>query len=281
LASLPHVAQLSAELGSFGLVVVGAHSQEAAPEKVKAVATSRGVAFTNVQFVNLEGDNGSKGIPHVIVFDHTGKCVYRGSPDGAEVKMRIALGKALAAKFEGTPTKAITGLLENLKKGLAPTGVLQKALSMTKSSEKETSEQAKELVSKMTEHADKDVSQIENQRSTNPVGAYLRAAKISTDLKGTPAGNKAAEIAAELKKDKTVIADAKARPMLELIQATDDALRDVLGKEDPKGKEFQKAQASILKQMQTAIKKMKASYPDAPSTKEALDIAEKYGLSVK
>src|SRR5262249_44812883 len=151
LASLPHVVQLNAELGSFGLVVIGAHAQNATAEKVKATATSRGVNFTVMEGTSVQGANDSKGIPHAIVFDHTGKCIYRGHPDGAATFVHQALGKALAAKFEGTPAKSINGLLENLKKGQAPAGILQKAISLSKGSDKESADQAKQLVSKMSE----------------------------------------------------------------------------------------------------------------------------------
>ena len=117
MASLPHVVQLNTELSSFGLIVVGAHSQSATTEEIKAVAHSHGVNFTIMDGTNVEGANDNKGIPHVIVFDHAGKCVYRGLPAGAETAVRQALGKALASKVEGKPSKSVNSLLESLKKG--------------------------------------------------------------------------------------------------------------------------------------------------------------------
>jgi hypothetical protein len=82
--------------------------------------------------------------------------------------------------------------------------------------------------------------------------------------------------------------EAKAKPALDSIRATDDALQKIMdaarnttGLVDPKGKEFHKSQAGQLKQLESAVKAMKKSWPDAPSTKEALEIADKYGLSLK
>jgi hypothetical protein len=272
---------LNTELSSFGLVVIGNQGQQATDQQVRAVARSHGVNFTVTSGTGIQGDSGNRGIPHVVVFDHTGKCVYRGSPSEAERYVRLALGKALAAKLEGTASKSVTNLLESLKKGQAPASVLQKALSLSKSGDKESAAQAKELVTSMTETGEKLIGEIEKMRSTDPIDAFPIATRLSIDLKGTPPASKATEIISELKKDKTVVQEVKARPVLEGIHVLDDALQEAAGKDDPKGKEFHKAQAAPLKQLQTAIKKMKTSWPDAPSTKEALEIAEKYGLTVK
>ena len=263
------------------MVVIGGHRQNATDEEVKAVARSRGVNFAVREGTSVEGADDSKGIPHVIVFDHTGKCVYRGLPAGAETAVRQALGKAWASKVEGKPTKSVNSLLESLKKGQAPGPILQKAISLSKGSDKESAEQAKQLVTGMTEPAEKLLADIEKLRSSDPVDAYPRASRLSTDLKGTPLGAKAAEITTELKKDKTVVQEVKARPALENVHHIDDGLQEALGKDDPKGKEFHKAQAGPLKQLQAAVKAMKKSWPDAPSTKEAIEIADKYGLSLK
>src|SRR5262249_27815695 len=173
---------------------------------------------------NVEGSNDNKGIPHVIVFDHTGKCVYRGLPAGAENAVRQALGKAIASKLDAKPTKSVNSLLESLKKGQPPAGILQKAVSLSKGSDKESADQAKELVAKMIEPAEKLLADVEKMRSSDPVDAYPRASRLSTDLKGTPVGTKAAEITTELKKDKTVVQEIKARPALDNVHHIDDTL---------------------------------------------------------
>ena len=281
MASLPHVVQLNTELSSFGLIVIGAHGQKATNEQVKSVARSNGVTYTITEGASVQGGNDFNGIPHVMVFDHTGKCVYRGAPAEAERFARLALGKALAAKLEGTSSKSVSSLLESLKKGTSPAAVLQRALSLSKGSDKDTAQPAKELVAQITDAGEKIIGDIEKMRSSDPVDAYPLALRLSQDLKGTPPGTKASEIVTELKKDKKVLQEVKARPMLEGLHVVDEALQEALGKDDPKSKEFHKAQSGPLKQLQTAVKKMKATCPDAPSTKEALEIADKYGLTVK
>src|SRR5262249_32050209 len=149
---------------------------------------------------------------------------------------------------------------------------LQKALALSKSGEKDTSDQARQLVSAMTALADKQLEFITALKEDDPVLALPRLTKLSTDFKGTPPGTKAGEMLTELKKDKTVVAELKARPVLDKIKAVDDALLTALKDADPKSPEFQKSQAAVLKQLQTAIKDMKKKYPDAKATASAVEI---------
>jgi len=281
LASLPHVAQLSEQYGSFGLVVIGAHAQEGTPEQIRERAKSRGVSFAVVEHARVKDVKDIDGIPHCIIFDHIGKCVYRGSPEDIDARIREALANWLSADMEGTPSKPVTTVIENLKKGQPPAQFVQKAVSLSHSAEKDTAKQAKALLAKLTDAAGKELKEAESLRSEDPLMILSRLTHLSTDFKGTPAGTRANELLAELKKDKVVIAELKARPMLEKIRTVDASLQAILKDGDPKGSEFLKSQAAVLKQLQSAIKQLKKSAPDAPSLKDALEIGEKYGLNVK
>ena len=281
LAAMPHIAKLNDDLGGAGLIVIGAHAQTGTPEKVKAVALSHGANFTIVANGRVKDGNDFNGIPHTMVFDHTGKCVYRGHPNDAYAKVKVAVGQALAAKVEGPPTKAMTPLVEGLKKGTAPSVALQKALALSKTGDKDSVEQAKQLVSAMTATAEKQLEFVTALKADDPVLALPRLSKLSADFKGTPPGAKAGEMLAELKKDKNVMAELRCRPVLDKIKIVDDSLLAALKDADPKAPEFQKAQAGVLKQMQTAIRDMKKKYPDAKATASAIEIGEKYGLNLK
>jgi thiol-disulfide isomerase/thioredoxin len=286
LTFMPTIAKYNDELAPFGLLTIAPHAQISTPENMKAKAKARGVTFSVVEQASNMQIKGKpvmdfNTIPHCILYDQTGKCIFRGLPDKLELPLRQTVGKALAAKFEEEPSKQIAPLLDNLKKGQPPVSVIQKAVSLAKSSDKDVAEQAKDLIAKLTVVAEKMATEMEGQKSSDPVSAFNRALRFSVDFKGTPPGSKAAEVVAELKKDKVVAEDAKARPALEKIRATDEALTKALGIDDPKGKEFHKAQGSALRQLQSDVKSMKKSWPDAPSTKEALEIADKFGLSVK
>ena len=90
LAALPETAALHADLSDFGLVVIGAHCQKATAERVREVAVARGANFSITEETAIVGDEIPE-LPYAVVFDHTGACVYRGSPRDAEVKVRAAL----------------------------------------------------------------------------------------------------------------------------------------------------------------------------------------------
>jgi len=280
LTSMPHVARLNDELSGFGLVVVAAHAQNGTPEKIRYVARSRGANFSVVENARVAGADDIKGIPHSIIFDHTGKCVYRGHPMQAEATLRETLGKAIAAKFKGSPVKPVASVLDSLRKGQAPAGALQKAITLSKGADKAAAAQAKELIDAMTEPAVAEFALLQRERSIDPVTVLPRLARFKEDLKGTPTGAKSAELLSEMKKDKVVQAELKARPSLDVVRKVDSVLQDVAGDKEVRDEAFQKAQANILKQMTSVIKTMKKTWPDAPSTAEALEIAERYGLKV-
>lgn len=276
---MPHVAKFSDDLGPMGLVVIGAHVQQGTPDEIRSTARSRGAGFTILKGASVKDGGDFDGIPHTMLFDHTGKCVYRGHPTQIDKVLKETVGKALAAKFEGEPTKAVAPLLENLKKGQSPAGVLQKAISASKSTDKPTADQAKQLVEKMTETAGAVLSEAEALKADDPLAALSKLTKLSTDFKGTPTGTKAGELVAELKKDKAVQAELKARPTLEKIKTVDTALTAALNGKEP-NEAFQTQQAGVLKQLKSAIAGMKKSYPDAKSTQEAVAIGEKYGIKL-
>lgn len=281
LASLPHVAKINDELSGFGLVVIGAHAQEGTTEQIRNTAKSRGVNFTIVENARVRDGNDFTGIPHCMIFDHTGKCVYRGHPMKAESVLRETVGKALAAKIEGTPAKSVEKVLENLKKGQSPAAALQRALTISKGSDKEAAAQAKQLIAAMTEVASRQLDQAQAQRSTEPVAVLPRLSRLSNDFKGTEVGAKATAVLSELKKDKIVMAEVKARPALEAIRQVDSLLQAAAGDGDVKSEDFQKAQAGVLKKLGATIKMMKKNWPNAPATAEALEVAERYGIEIK
>ena len=51
--------------------------------------------------------------------------------------------------------------------------------------------------------------------------------------------------------------------------------------QDPKKAEFQKANVLSLKQLKSKVQSMKTNYPDTQATKEATEIADRYGVELK
>jgi hypothetical protein len=280
---MPHLVKWNEELSDYGLVILGSHVQAGSKAQVQSKAASLGVTFNiTIQTRVQDGDDFS-GLPHCMLFDHTGKCVYCGLPAGAEKEIRTTLGKSLADGIE-KPGKPVAPFLEALAKGQSPALVLQKVVPLLKSSNTDTAEQAKKLVENLTAGAQKKLEKAEALKEDDPATAYVLIDKMPVLFKGTPVAARANELITSLKKDKAVQAELKARTSLESVHKLDGLLSRAADKaniEDPKDGSFLKANASSIDQLKRLLLQMHKSYPETKATQQALVIGEKYGVTLK
>ena len=101
----------------IGLLVLGSHRQIGTPQEVKSVAASLGANFPiSIQTI-VRGSEDVLTLPHSLLFDHTGVCIFRGSPADVEPLIRIALGKALVdAAGRDKFSSALSPIVADLKK---------------------------------------------------------------------------------------------------------------------------------------------------------------------
>ena len=283
LVTIPNLVKWQDELGSFGLVVVGFHLGETPLADVRTKAKALKINFTVTEGGFIKA--GTISIPHVSLFDHTGKCIYRGAPAGAEAPMRAAVGAYLTDLGQPAKSKTVVPLLDGLKKGqVTPLATLQRALPLLKSADAATAEDAKLLVAKLSEAGTKRIEQAEALLTAavpDPVEAYNQVEKVPNDFKGTPVADKATALLATLKKDKVVAEELKARPSLESIRKIDAALAPLAAKLDPKDPTFQRTNAFQLANLKNSLAAMQKTYPNAKATEEAVQIAFKYGVAGK
>ena len=273
---MPHLVRWHEELSLFGLVVVAPHVQNATPAQVQNKAKSLGIQFTVTAGGRIANAKGG-GIPHAYLFDHDGKCLFDGHPNQLETKVRLAVGKALLERAgKSSFSKSVQPLADSLKKGTPPALVLQKAVPLQK-----TSNDAKGLVEVLTAGGKKQVEEATSKVGEDPVAAYFQALRLSSIYKGTPVGSQAGDLVGKLKNDKNVAAELKARPSLDQVKNLDVLLAKAGMGVDPMSPEFQKAFGVQLKQIKGTVQKMKTSWPTSRATVEALDLAEKYGLTIK
>jgi hypothetical protein len=281
MASLPHLVKWHEELSPFGLIVLGPHLQSAKPGEVKAKAEKLGVRFTLTDRGSVSG-NESRGIPHCFLFDHTGKSVFEGHPTKVEQKLREAVGAAIVDGAEATnPPKALTQIVEVLRRGQPPLQSVQKLLTLQRSTDAPTASAAKALVTRILDGGQKRLDAAKELVATDAVTAYETAVDLSTSFKGTPLAPKATELVNKLKVDKVVQAELKARPSLAKIHALEFAMANRPTEEDVKSAEFKKKFAAVLKQMNSTLMTMKRNWPDAKATKEAIEICEEYEVMGK
>lgn len=278
LAAMPGTAALNAELADFGLVVIGSHVQAGTHEQIKSVAASRGANFPITEQTRVSGGDDFQGIPHVMVFDHTGACVFRGSPKEAEHKARLAVGEMLVANA-GREKLApqLNAAAADLRKGMSPQLVLPKVAGQLGGT-KDAAEDAKALLASMVAVGQKKFDQAKEAAEKDPVEAFLLVEKVPTVFKGTQLAKDATALITKLKKEKAVTAEIAARPALDAVKQFERALATQPGA-DTATPEFQKANAAGLAQLKQKVTQMKKSWPDAKATAEALAIAERFGAA--
>jgi hypothetical protein len=280
LSSLAKVTSWHKELADFGLVTVAAHSQKAKPEDVVASARARGVGVPIVASGAVANGMDFKELPHCFLFDHTGQCVYRGDPFQVETELRAAVGKAIVAGTNvGEFTKTLTGYAEALQKGKPPAPILQKIISHQKSPDEDTAEQAKLLVEQMTAVGRKRLEAAETLKDNDPVEAYFLVERLPAVFKSTPVATGADKLLVQLKKNKSVTLELKARPYLENVKKLGDHLTGKAGSFDPMLPKFQEANQVALNQMRTLLQQMTKEWPTTRATEEAKRIGEGFGVS--
>jgi hypothetical protein len=275
---MPGTAALNAELADFGLVVVGAHAQASTPETIKSVAAGRGANFSLFEGCAVTGADDFQFIPHVMVFDHTGTCVFRGRPAEAEHRARIAVGEMLVANA-GREKLApqLNTAVADLKKGMSPQLVLPKVNGQL--ANKDAGEDAKALLAAMTAGGQKKFDQAKEAAEKDPVEAFLLVEKVPAAFKGTQLAKDATALLTKLKQDKAVKAEIAARPSFDAVKQFGLALAALPGGDTPTSPEFQKANAAALTQLKQKVTQMKKSWPDAKSTAEAISIATTFGAA--
>ena len=279
---MPHLVRWHDELSDYSLVVIGPHAQGGNKEEVKAKAASMGMTFPVVANAFVRGGQDFRGLPHVMLFDHTGKCVFRGSPDDVEKELRLAVGKAMVAGID-KPSKSTAPLVDALARGQSPALVLPRVLLLLKAKDAQTADEANKLVENLTAVARKRLEAAEAVKGDDPATAYVTAARVAYVFKGTPVATKATEMVNELKKDKAVQAELKAQPSLDALRKMDAYLTQVAEKSkvDVKDANFLKANAASIDQMKRTLQQLNKSYPDTKASQQAAAIGEKYGISVK
>ncbi len=277
---MPHLVRWHEELGDGGLAVVGLHVQNATDDAVKAKAKSLGMRFAVTAGGSVDGVKAA-GIPHCVLFDHTGKMVFDGHPKDVEKKLREAVAEMLADEAGSKPGKAVTAALEAFRKGGATGDLLKKMTTLRDGPDGTAAKEAKAVVAKLQSGAQARLDEAKKDQKDDPIAAYDAASSVAGKWKGTAIGKEAAELTARLKESKEVVAELKARPVLEKVRATEAAILSAAKGKEPDTAEFKKAFAPQLKQLDQTIGNLKKTAPGAPSTAEAEEIGKRLGVGSK
>ena len=265
--ALDRAALMRAELGDYGLTVIGATAlQRATDAEVRAEAERRGPGCLVARGVYVPTDDGSKlfnqRAPAAFVFDPTGVCVHKGTVFASEKEVRAAVGAKLLA--EACPGGEVPTLLKPVADafaaGTAPIAALAKLTPVIKSQDAPAREAAERLRAAILKPVVAEYEAATRGEATDPAAAFIAAERVAAVAKGLPEGAKAQALADRLRKTKPVVAELKARAALVPIAKLAGLLRGQEGSYDAKSARFRSRNAAALVQLQRMTDEFRAKH---------------------
>jgi len=262
IASMPGLEDLHRRLGPQGLVVVGAHAQGGHADEVRNVVNHLGVTFPIVENATVEGGMDFSGIPHCMVFDHTGKCVFRGSPGDAHDVVLAAVQSAPAAILAGRSLAKLAQLGQILKNEAMCGNVLKRATSMLESPDAETAEEARYVVDRIEGRGRAMLEEARSLKESDPAAASAVLQRCVAAFKGSAIGTDAGALLQEWRKDKDFQSAIKAGQQVARLEALQAAAQRAPGGVPPQ----------IRSQALEIVKGIEKGWPGSAAAARAAEI---------
>jgi len=227
--SMPMLEEFHKTLGPHGLVVIGAHAQGGTAEELEGKVAQLNVSFTILERASVEGGSDFQGIPHCMLFDHTGKCVYRGSPFSMQEAVVAAVKAAPGAVLEGRTLAKLPELNALLRDERNFVTAIKKVRGLAGSGDAETAEEAAFVIEKLTAFGRRMLDDAVSAKDTDPTRAADLMQRCALLFKGSDLGTEAAKLNGEWKKDKQFQAAVKAGQQLVKLEQMRAYVRDQLG----------------------------------------------------
>jgi thiol-disulfide isomerase/thioredoxin len=199
--SIPLLETMHQEFGPQGLVVVGAHAQGGGADEIRKAVADLKATFTIVERAQVAEGMDFNGIPHCMLFDHTGECVYRGSPFSLGDLAARVTAQAPSAVLEGRTLAKLVVFNEMLKHEQMHGPALKKARGMTKAKDAEAAAEAQYVVEKLEARGRTMLEKAAADRPADPLAAAQQLDRCAAVFKGTDIGTDATRELRELKKD--------------------------------------------------------------------------------
>ncbi|MCE9562714.1 MAG: hypothetical protein K8U57_11765 [Planctomycetes bacterium] len=271
-------------LGAYGVVVVAPFSSTKTAAEIKAEAAKRGDGFAVLEkaFVkdkDMPGTLKTQPGGHALVFDTTGKCVFRGSAYDADKPARIAVGQKLLGESLGsTPPAAFKPVVDAFAAGGDPVAVYAKVAPLTRASDDSVKDAAKKLADAILAPGQQALTDAQALQKNDPVAALVAAEEIATRFKGTPLATSADTLLTKLRQDKAVAVELRARGVLAQLRKLETFLAGQPGSFDPVSADFQGKNKASLTQMQTLVDQLRKQYPMSRAMASAEKLAAEFGL---
>lgn len=225
IASMPGLEALHTTFGPHGLLVIGAHAQGGTVDELRRAVAELGVTFTIVENASVEGGMDFDGIPHCMVFDHTGKCVYRGSPGGAHDAVAEAVKAAPAALLADRQLVKLAPLAQTLKSEAMCGTVLKTARTLVDSSDEATADEARFVVERLEARGHEMIEEARTLAATDPAAATAAAKRCVAAFKGSDVAAEAGKLLGEWSKDREFQGAVRAGQQLARLEALEAAVK--------------------------------------------------------
>ena len=210
LKSMPLLEEMHRTLGPQGLVVIGAHAQDGSADEIRAAVTQREVTFTIVEQAVVQGGMDFTGIPHCMLFDHSGKCVYRGSPFEVSEAAMAAVKGAPGAVLQGRTLEKLAAFNELVRNERQFGVALKKARGLVNSKNADTAAEAEFVVERLEAHGRKMLDDAGERKANDPLSAVEALQRCAVAYRGSDLGTEADRMLREWKKDAEFRAAVKA-----------------------------------------------------------------------
>jgi thiol-disulfide isomerase/thioredoxin len=271
--SMPMLDELHRSFGPQGLVIVGAHAQGGTAADIGPKVKELGVGFTIVEQAMVQGGMDFQGIPHCMLFDHAGTCVFRGSPFEVGDAVARAVADAPAAVMEGRKLVKLAALEKLLIDERSFGAVLKKARGMIAAKDAETAAEARFVVERLESRGRRMLDEARTIGPGDPLGAVGLAQRCSATFEGSDLGVEAATLLRTWKKDKAFQDSLRARQQLanlEAIQAAASRGGGAGGGVPP----------ALSGRVRSLVQSIHLAAPDSPIAERATVIAGELGVKI-
>lgn len=269
-----------AELRDFGYVLIGGYQSEVPEEKIKSIASGRNLEFPLCPDTRF-GPTDSFRLPHALVYDQDGKCIFRGDPIDGEAYVRMTVNKGILAKLgKDSYAKGVKPVIDLLEQGAPIPTVLAKLASINEIVGADGKADWTLIRDTLLTGAKKQIADAELAMKDDPVGSWVVLERVVSAYKNTSAAKSATELIAKLRTNPKVSLEIRARTALEPVRKLDIQLAGRELSFDPKNPQFRQDNAGTLKQLEDAVAKHKKSFPESLATSEAAKILE-YWTGIK
>ena len=281
LAAMPKLEEMHRQLAPLGLVIVGAHAQGGTAEEVRRTVNELGVTFPILENARVEGGTDFEGIPHCMLFDHTGKCLYRGSPFEVHNAVVAAVRAAPAAILEGRTLAKFPNVNRELQSELSYGKVLQKMRQSQSAKDEETAAEAKFVVEKLEARAEQMVADAESLHAKDPLAAIELMDRCARAFKGTPVGIEANKKLRDYKKDPALQAAMRAEQQLAVLRRMEATARQSLtGSPDGEitPQMLEEIPPAFVRQVAEIVQSIERMAPGSPAAEKANKIGKYLGV---